>query len=211
MDAIEEKFYFDEHIKNDIHIILDLGGGSGRMASRFALIGKEVTIVENDDTAIEAGLLKCKLNYIKMDIINYLKNAPGDTYDLVIANQVLSYFDSDQIATIIKEVARVLRKDKYFSFSFINERSYKKLVKNIIGKKQGISEKSLSLTVLRKIIKEYFQIDKMLGYNNIPFKRSSNSLLVKYFAFFEKYIFYFYNPYSHWFLITLRKKSYDLV
>ncbi len=214
---IESKFYWDRCKTFNIKKILDIGGGSGRISEYFIKRGMIVDIIERDEEAINSGLAKFseyeKLNYLRGDIFEILRKVNDCSYDLVIANQVLSYLKINDVKNLIVNVGRILRNEGHFMFNIINYHSYKSVIKRLI-KKSSKSDNAFSVFSINEYLhRNHLRINEIKGYYSFPMKRNSERKLTYIFILLDK-IFMFLDEilqdslkFSHWLLIDSVKEK----
>jgi len=94
---------------NNIHI-LDLGCGKGGFIKVF-LDAKysNVTGVDVSSEEVEIANRFGILQAVQSDLMDWLKNAENQSYDLVLLLDVIEHFEREEALTILKEVHRVLK------------------------------------------------------------------------------------------------------
>lgn len=90
--------------------VLDLGCGTGGNSIFLSEKGFNVTCIDADKEAID----EIKKNYPKVNAIN--KNIldfdfPKNEYDLILALNVLSFFDAEDVKLIIKNIIKSLKEN----------------------------------------------------------------------------------------------------
>jgi len=104
--------------------VLDLGCGLGQYTKYFLDKGFEVI---SADISIEAlNNLKQKIpnaNTVKLDMSKPLEFS-NDTFDLVIANLSIHYFDLETTRNLISEIKRIIKPNGYFIGSVNSKKAY---------------------------------------------------------------------------------------
>lgn len=108
---------FQPTIKTVDTPILDLGCGSGNDTLYLMNHGKKVISCDQSPTAIES--LKKKIpNLYDTKCFNMLEGMPFDneTFELIIADLCLHYFNEKETKEIIKEIRRILKRNGHLAF-----------------------------------------------------------------------------------------------
>lgn len=103
--------------KMDIKTVLDFGFGTGANLIHFIESGCEVSGVEVSGSAIQIAQKKMKEKNISADLKlmkDYKIPCENDSFDLVVAWQVLVYNDLESFKLTMKEITRVLKKGGIF-------------------------------------------------------------------------------------------------
>ena len=98
--------------------ILDLGCGPGNRAISFAKNGNKVVAVDSDGAAIES--LSSRIGNLSIIVVNQdireFEIEP-DSYDCIIASNVLPFIKKDEIISVLEKVRRGLKKAGIAEFS----------------------------------------------------------------------------------------------
>lgn len=109
--------------------VLDIGCGRGGNSIFLADKGFDVTCADSDKEVIEEiKKIHPQINAINQDILEF--NFLEEKYDLILALNVLNFFDLENIKEIIQRIIKSLKKDGLFymqAFS-INDPLYNKLL-----------------------------------------------------------------------------------
>jgi hypothetical protein len=120
--------------------------------------------------------------------------------------ETLSYF-RDTYA-FISESSRVLREGGLLVVTTENSKSYKCILRKIIGSKDVAFYKYSTHKIKEMLTNSDFEIKKCFGFNWLPLGRSSNSRFVTLFSFIEKILNFKYLPdVSPWIFIIAEKKQ----
>jgi ubiquinone/menaquinone biosynthesis C-methylase UbiE len=179
LTQVESEFILPIAARADVHRILDLGGGSGRLSLFFRRMGKEVILLEKSVEAISAGgkAMLEGIQYVRSDA-NLGICLKDQVVDCVISIQFMSYFAADQRQFLFSEVSRVTRRGGYFQFNFINQRSYKSKLKRLLNLRPTVSSFSASLSAILVELQGTWDVEEIRGYNYLPYRRSSNNVLI---------------------------------
>ena len=102
-------------------------------------------------------------------------------FDCVVSIETVDYLDAKDF---FKECSRVLRKGGFLLFTSANKHSYKKYIHRVLSSYRTFYR--YSFDEIRSYLEEKgFEVKKCIGYNWIPFKRNSNSILLGLFEFLE--------------------------
>lgn len=124
--------------------ILDLGGGTGNVASQ--LVG-DVTVVDWSDRAGELA----KVKFVKKDILDYLKETE-QRFELVILADVLEEMKASQTKELIEGINKVAT--KYFVISTPTHENYLNLsTHQVIYTEQEINDLLVGWKMVEKIPK----------------------------------------------------------
>jgi len=159
--------------------IMDIGAEAGRFSSLSS--DKNATVIGIDISSY--GLKRLKLKTKDVDVIQAdARKIPlkDSTFDAIFMIEVLDYIlDLDET---FAECHRTLKSNAMLIFSFGNKRSLKSQLKKLHGKSYRHSYNS----VMRSLSKTGFSVVRKMGYNWLPFGRTSESRLIPFLAVFEK-------------------------
>jgi len=148
--------------------ILDLGGGSGRIASFFINKAREITVVDSSRGMIKQCEKRKGINCILADAEN-LPFRDG-YFDKIIIVDALHHFHNQE--SVIREVARVLKKEGKLVIEEFNP-------EKIIGRLIEFFEEILNSVHVRNLSIFSRQTLRVFVYN-IPSKMLHNYLTRKY-------------------------------
>jgi len=175
----EIRFVSEAFEKSKASLVLDVGAGAGK----FSLLAarSDVTVVSIDRVSYGLKRLRLKnksISAIKADA----RSIPikSDIIDAVFMIEVLDYIP--ELDSVINEIGRTLKKESSFIFSFGNKASVKQKIRLIKGKSYLHSYKS----VLENLSRAGFAVRKKLGFNWLPFGRTSENPSIPLFVFLEK-------------------------
>ena len=202
LTRIETQFIKDSIRLQNSNILMDIGAEAGR----FSNISVEGTLVISID--IESyGLQRLKLktrsaNVIQADARNLpLKDA---ALNLILMIEVLDYIP--ELNDVFAECYRTLQPWASLVVSFGNKSSIKAKLRATQGKSYQHSYQSVTNSLSRA----GFKLKKRMGYNWLPFGRTSESALIPIFVMFEKVLALRRIPrYSPWVMIHAEKPLHE--
>ncbi len=216
LTTIEEDF-ISTYLKGDgqVKSILDVGGGSGRIAIPLNNKGYKIFVVEADPLP----LLKLKSKKTELPAIYVGKSSKffpfkSGTFDCILCLQVIDLAEESDWFFI--ECRRILKEQGTFIFSILNGNSYKgflrkwQLTREVVkGKYWKKKEYQKTLSEIQCNIKGAgFSLMKAKGYNWIPFTRSSNQWTIPLFAFLERIMgLNLLTSLSPWVILVAKKKG----
>lgn len=103
------------------------------------------------------------------------------SFDCIICIQAVDYTD---VKNLLKDYNKILRKGGFLLFNIANKHSYKKYIHRALSSYRTFYRYSFE-EIRSYLEEEGFKIEKCVGYNWIPFKRNSNSVLIGVFEFLE--------------------------
>ncbi|GJQ59813.1 MAG: hypothetical protein SCALA701_26140 [Candidatus Scalindua sp.] len=174
----ENKFikrYLESAVKP--YSILDIACGIGYFT--LPLHNKGFQIIGLDLNSEALSVLQQKSKDIPLSVANaeHLPFANGK-FNCILAIQCFEFLD---YSMFLQECNRVLSDNGLLIFDFLNQRSYKWLLKQIVGRTEYLQNPSADfsyLEVFESITRYGFVIDGVAGYNWQPFTRTSNSVFV---------------------------------
>ena len=179
LTRMETEFIFKSVKQSQTHTIMDVGAEAGR----FSLIGadKKATVISIDLDSYGLKRLNLKnktVNAIQADARKIpLKDG---TCDAIFMIEVLDYItDLDEA---LMECYRTLKSNAPLILSFGNKSSFKSQLRELRGK----SYKHSYGRVMQSLSKTGFVVVRRMGYNWLPFGRTSESRLIPFLAGLEK-------------------------
>jgi 2-polyprenyl-3-methyl-5-hydroxy-6-metoxy-1,4-benzoquinol methylase len=175
--------FVKRHIRALTDNILDMGGGSGRIALPLVKAGfSNLTLIDLDEEAINLSRRKGIPNAFCININNFDQTG----FDVIMAIELFIVTPPEEV---LINANKKLREGGIFIFTGTNKSSWrywlhkqrKKTTKNLgeftLGEyKQLVNNKG-------------FRILTIEGYNWMPFKVNSNTVLMPIFAFIERIFF----------------------
>jgi ubiquinone/menaquinone biosynthesis C-methylase UbiE len=159
--------------------VMDVGAEAGRFSSIDSEENAAVISIDIDSY----GLKRLKLKTTNVDAIQAdARKIPlkDDVFDAIFMIEVLDYInDLDDALT---ECNRTLKSDALLVLSFGNKRSFKSKLRELSGKSYMHSYNR----VMQSLSKAGFSVVKVMGYNWLPFGRTSDSKLIPFLAWMEK-------------------------
>lgn len=201
---IELKF-IKKYIKRENEKILDIAGGSGRIAIPLIKYSSDITVTDINTKAMqilderELGIKTVGGDFSTTDFPNL--------YTLILCIEGPDYFeDWDQffgrINSLLEDGGRCI-------YTYTNPSSWRYLLRRIknINKKNPYHVHSFES--LKELLEQKgFEIKEIRGFNWMPFSVASNSPLVPFFAFLEtKLKLYKWHSQSPWMLISIKKNT----
>lgn len=163
--------------------VLDIASGSGRIALPLRAAGYDVVATDLERTAMAAFQRhSATLPFVLTDAqrLPFLNSS----FDMIVAIQCFEFLVHGQF---LQECRRVLRSGGMLVFDAINRHSYKWLIKGQMGRALHLPSANLSWPELeRALTGASFDIQRVRGYNWVPFIRESDSGLVWATAFLEE-------------------------
>lgn len=186
--------------------VLEVGCGTGRITA--PLISRGLKIVGLDYNYVPLMILAQK--YPPTELTNGDgQNLPFESasFNCVIAIQSLLNFDP---YLFLAESWRVLKHDGLLIYQFLNQHSYKWLLKRLVNDLQWVNSTSYlkPQVILDATMRNGFQIQSLRGYSWPPTLRSSNSFLTEVGSRVEQTFQLYRFPYiSPWLLVMARKTA----
>ena len=104
------------------------------------------------------------------------------SFDCIVSVETVDYLDAKDF---FRECNKVLRNTGYLLLASANKHSYKRYVHRVLSSYRTFYRYSFE-EIRSYLEEEGFKIEKCVGYNWIPVKRNSNSVLIGVFEFLEK-------------------------
>lgn len=203
LTKIETQFIQSSINLPNLKAVMDVGAEAGR----FSQLPKEDTLVISIDIDLY-GLRRLKLKSENINIVQAdaryipLKN---DILDAVLMIEVLDYIA--ELSETLAECYRTLKPDASLFISFGNKSSLKAKLREKHGKSYTHSYKGL----MQSLLQTGFIIRKRLGYNWLPFGRTSQNRLIPLSTKAERLFALRKVPrYSPWVIIHATKTSINL-
>jgi len=181
LTRIETEFIFRSINQLQTHTIMDVGAEAGR----FSLLGadKKATVISIDLDSYGLKRLKLKnktINPIQADARKIpLKDGACDAIFMI---EVLDYIaDIDEA---LMECYRTLKSNAPLILSFGNKSSFKSQLRELRGKSYTHSYGR----VIQSLSKAGFAVLRRMGYNWLPFGRTSESRLIPFLAGLENFL-----------------------
>ena len=196
-----------EFIQNSISLskcnaLMDVGAEAGRF-SQFQAEKIPVISIDIDSYGLQRLKLKSRhANVIQADA----RRIPikDETLDAILVIEVLDYIP--EMNEALAESYRVLKPEASLIISFGNKSSLKAKLREMQGKSYLHSYKS----VIASLLKTGFKLKKRVGYNWLPFGRTSENPLIPILIGIERFFALRRIPrYSPWVIIHAEKPSLD--
>lgn len=185
--------------------ILEVACGSGHIAMPLHRAGYDIIGMDLDPEALTVFRQDTQAIPLFRGNAEHLP-FPDKSVGVIIAIQCFEYF---QCSVFLKECSRILKDGGLLIFDAINRNSYKWIMKNMYGRYLDLPSANMSCRAILDVGQENnFEVQKVIGYNWMPFKRESNTRLVHPVATVERTLrlknYYLISPK---FLASLRKKA----
>ena len=179
--TIENNFifkYFPErkHLK-----ILDIGGGSGRFAIPLAKLGYSLTVLDPNKEALD--ILCARHKNISLENTTFEEYKTDVCFDFVLMIEVQGNFSD--LEKIYQKVKQLTSKRAIMIFTASNKNSIKYKVRKYFNHYHYPGIKDYK-TYKKMLSKAGFEIIAVKGFNWLPTRVNSNSILVTIFAFIER-------------------------
>lgn len=180
--------------------ILDIGGGSGRFSLKLKKLGHEVFLIDPNEEAIRLAKSRGLIN----SYCTHIDNFNISDFDIILCIEVLLYVKNpDQF---IKKLSKKLKTNGYFIFTINNIKSWRYIIKKkIIKRTYSYIDKSINdyITICKENL---LNLEEIYGFHWMPFKLTSNSILIPFFAKMEKLLrLHKFIKQSPWLLIACKK------
>ncbi len=106
---------YEKYIINSNTAILDLGCGMGNTSKVILSYGKNVIAADSSVVALEYVKRKLNVPVVKLDMLEKFP-FKDNTFDLVIADLSLHYFNQKDTVMVLNEIKRVLTKNGVLLF-----------------------------------------------------------------------------------------------
>lgn len=203
----KEREFIDSFLEiNNIGTCLDVACGSGRFGIPISQAG--INVVALDYDLVPLRKLKAKSREsVSIQICRGDANKlpfKKSSFDCILSIETVDYLDAE---SFIRQCNKLLKTDGFLLFTSGNNNSYKKYIHRALSKHR-IFYRYAFHDIVSSLEKEGFKVEKCIGYNWVPFDRSSNNILIALFEFLENIFLlkYFYSI-SPWVFIIAKKKE----
>jgi SAM-dependent methyltransferase len=179
LSEIEMSFIAKTVDISQFNLVLDVGSESGRLS--FLAVNNKTEVVNIDIDRNSLVRLRQRMAKARV-VVADARCLPfkSEVFDAVFMLEVLDYFSELEIA--LKESNRVLKDNSECVLTFGNKSSFKGKIKNFKGSSYFHSYKG----VMHVLLKTDFYLHDNLGFNWLPFGRTSQNGLVPIFAWLER-------------------------
>jgi ubiquinone/menaquinone biosynthesis C-methylase UbiE len=187
-------------------LLLDVGGGDGRLTKQLQSKGVCPVILEHDNPPLKK-LKNSKWKYPLLMGDGNLLPIRSNTIDAVMTFHVAVCTDAIHNTGYFSEVYRVLKERGLFLVVTDNKSSFI----GALNKSDEIQDKQKTpyefysegyLDTRRKLESAGFKIDRVKGFRWIPFPKRSDNRLIPFFSFIERYLMLGklvnYSPWIFW-------------
>jgi ubiquinone/menaquinone biosynthesis C-methylase UbiE len=160
-------------------MVCDVGAGAGKFTLRAVEEDAKVVALDID----LHGLARLKVKNCEIDVIRADARAlplRDNLFDAAVSMEVVDYIP--ELDKVLVECNRILKEGCPFVFSFGNLSSLKSKARQLSGKNYMHSYKE----AIEDIRKTGFIIDKKMGFNWLPFNRTSENRLIPFLAKVER-------------------------
>ena len=159
--------------------ILDIGGGSGRFALPLSKLNHDVTIIDISNDAIELAKRKGLMKSYCINLIDF----EGKEYDVALAIEIFLVSEPN---IVFKNANRLIRNGGLFISVVINVQSWRYKLHNLRKNKRKNYD-NYNLSQYKELLyNNGFEVDKIEGFNWMPFSVNSNNILIPFFEKIEK-------------------------
>lgn len=168
-----------KHLVKNYKKILDVGGGSGRFAIPIFKSGRDITVLEQRDEALELLLSRCP--DIKTVCCDFLEYDCKEKFDFIFSIEVVNLINNWDL--FFEKIYYHLNPGGKFVFTTVNPKSWREKLRKLHPHFQGyyhpIDE------VVNIIQRHSLTIEEIKGFCWQPFKVNSNCLFIDFFAKIE--------------------------
>jgi SAM-dependent methyltransferase len=170
--------FISKFIDPSITTIIDIGGGSGRIAHNLKNLNKDITIVDVNETAVSLAKER-GLNAYCSDILYFNEIYK---YDMAIAIESLDYIENKSV--FFNKVYSLLNDNGYLIFTIPNIKSWRYILRHF--KKRKTDYYHSTYYQYKRLIKDAgFDFISSEGFMWMPFKVNSNNRLIPAIQFIE--------------------------
>jgi len=196
----ETQFIQNSIDTSSVSTVMDVGAEAGR----FSHFPKETTtVISIDIDSYGLKRLKRKARHVNVILADARKiPLQNETLDAILMIEVLDYIP--ELYEALAECHRTLKPNASLIVSFGNKSSLKSKLRETRGKSYTHSYQS----VMRSLVKTGFKVKKRMGYNWLPFGRTSENPLIPILTMAERLFGFRKIPrYSPWIIIHATKPN----
>lgn len=197
--------FITKNIQNKKYKILDIAGGSGRIAIPLLNYSNDITVADIDEHALQI-LDERKLG-IHTVCGDFAQTVFKDKFSLVVCIEGPDYFHD--WPALFNKISSLLEEDGKFIFTYTNPDSWRYNARKIKQRGKVNPYHVLNYEDLRKLLKDcHFEFEDIRGFNWTLFPIRSNSIFVHFFTFFEKLLHLNkWHSQSPWLMICVKKQK----
>lgn len=179
---IEINFILKEITLSDTKLrILDAGGGSGRISHLLSKLEFDNILLFDIS---EQHVLGAKKLGIDAHCVDFHDFHSAEQFDVIIANEITQFVGIHDLVSFAKKYLKI---NGLLIFVYLNPKSFRQLIKIFLNPSKRLQPSYLSPPILNsQMIKNGFKLKHSLGYMWQIVGGHSNSILVKFFAYFER-------------------------
>jgi SAM-dependent methyltransferase len=202
--AIELDF-LAKHCKGQKYRMLDIAGGSGRIAIPLLEYSDDVTVTDINEHALKI-LDERKLG-IHTVCGDFMKTEFKGKFSLIVCIEGPDYFHD--WPALFSRISSMLEPDGKFIFTYTNPDSWRYMLRKFKKRGQANPYHSLNYADLKKLLKDCdFEFQDVKGFNWTLFPIKSNSIFVHFFTFLEKALrLNNWHAQSPWLMISVKKRN----
>lgn len=200
-----ELSFITKYINGENDKILDIAGGSGRIAIPLIKYSNDITVTDINTKAMQ--ILDERDLGIKTVCGDFSQTNFPNLYTLILCIEGPDYFNDwdeffGKVSSLLEDRGRCI-------FTYTNPSSWRYLLRRVknINKKNPYHVHSFE-ALKQLLLRKGFEIKEIKGFNWMPFSVASNNPLVKLFAFLERKLkLYRWHSQSPWMLISIKKNA----
>lgn len=197
--------FIGKNCENKKYKILDIAGGSGRIAIPLLKFSDNITVTDIDAHALQ--ILEERKLGIHTVCGDFEKTQFKDTFSLVVCIEGPDYFHD--WPALFNKISSLLEKDGKFIFTYTNPNSWRYILRKFKQRGKANPYHVLNFKELKKLLKDcHFEFEEVAGFNWTPFPIRSDSMFVHLFTFLEKALrLRKWHSQSPWLMICVKKQK----
>lgn len=200
-----ELAFVRKHLSPSAHTVLDIGGGSGRMALPLAREGRRITVI---DPSHEAALLLASAAHpdVRTVCADFVAVELDEAFDGAIAIESVQYFIGMELERLFAKVRKLLVPGGVFIFTELNARSWRHHIHRLRRSSRREYNVATPSEYGRALARAGLELIEMRGFLWMPFPVTSDSPAVSAFAAIEQGLgLWRWTDQSPWLLIAARR------
>lgn len=160
--------------------ILDIGGGSGRISLPLVEDNNLLTVIDTNRAALK--ILSSRNKSVRVIHGNFENINLSERFELILGIELLGYLNN--IRMVFEKIYDLLDGRGFFIFTITNTCSWRFYLRKM---KKHTNYNYITLNDLYKTIDSIgFKIQRMEGFNWMPFRVNSDTFLIKWFSKLEE-------------------------